>query len=65
MVNDTELWSEGQIENILSKLTEEFNNDKLCDPKINSKLGKAINEVCGKKLTSEKLKVRLNKHLKL
>ena len=65
VVNDTELWSEGQIENILSKLTEEFNNDKLCDPKINSKLGKAINEVCGKKLTSEKLKVRLNKHLKL
>ena len=46
-------------------LTEEFSNDKLCDPKINSELGKAINEVCGKKLTSEKLKVRLNKHLKL
>ena len=46
-------------------LTEEFNNDKLCDPKINSKLAKAINEVCGKKLTSEKLKVRLNKNLKL
>ena len=65
VVNDTELWSEGQIENILSMLTEEFNNDKLCDPKINSELPKAINEDCGKKLTSEKLKVRLNKNLKL
>ena len=45
-------------------MTEEFNNDEICDPKINTNLAKAINEVWGKKLTPEKLKIRLNKHLK-
>ena len=64
LVNDTEAQSEGYIDDILCELTEEFNNDKLCDPKINPNLAKAINEVWGKKLTPEKLKIRLNKHLK-
>ena len=45
-------------------MTEEINNDEICDPKINTSLAKAINEVWGKKLTPEKLKTRLNKHLK-
>ena len=44
--------------------TEEFNNDELCDPKINPNLAKAINNIWGKKLTPEKLKTRLNKYLK-
>ena len=35
-----------------------------CDHKINPNLAKAINEVWGKKLTPEKLRIRLNKHLK-
>ena len=64
MVNHTAPQSEGHINDILCELTEEFNDDKLCDPKINLNLAKAINEVWGKKLTPEKLKIRLNKHLK-
>ena len=64
MVNDTEPQSERHTDNILCELTKEFNDDKLCDPKINPNLAKAINEVWGKKLTPEKLKIRLNKHLK-
>ena len=64
MVNDTEPQSEGHTDNILCELTKEFNDDKLCDPKINPNLAKAINEVWGKKLTPEKLKISLNKHLK-
>ena len=64
MVNDTEPQPEGHTDNILCELTKEFNDDKLCDPKINPNLAKAINEVWGKKLTPEKLKIRLNKHLK-
>ena len=59
----TEPPSEGHTDDILCKLTEEFNNDQICDPKINTKLAKAINEVWGKKLTPGKLKIRLNKHL--
>ena len=62
--NDTEPQSEGHTDDILCELTEGFNNDELCDPKINPDLAKAINEVWGKKLTPEKLKIRLNKHLK-
>ena len=62
--NDTESQSEGHTDDILCELTEEFNNDELCDPNINTNLAKAINEVWGKKLTPEKLKIRLNKHLK-
>ena len=64
MVNDTEPHSEGHTEDILCDLTEEFNNNELCDPKINPNFAKAINEVWGKKLTPEKLKIGLNKHLK-
>ena len=33
VVNDTKPQSEGHNDDILCKLTEEFNNDKLCDPK--------------------------------
>ena len=40
-------------------MKEEFNNDEICDPKINTNLAKAINEVWGKKLTTEILKRRL------
>ena len=61
---DTEQQSEGHTDDILWKLTGEFSNIKLCDPKINPNLAKAINEVWVKKLTPEKLKIRLNKHLK-
>ena len=64
VVNDTEPQSEGHTYDILCELTEEFNNDELRDPKIYTNLDKAINEVWGKKLTSEKLKIMLNKHLK-
>ena len=64
VLNDTEPQSEGHTDDILRELTEKFNNDKLCDPKINPNLGKAINEVLGKKLTLKKFKKRLNKHLK-
>ena len=64
VVNDTELQSEGHTDDILCELTEEFNNEDLGDPKINPNLAKAINEVWGKKLTQEKLKIRLNKDLK-
>ena len=64
VVNDTKPQSEGHTHDILCELTEEFNNDKLCDPKINPNLARAINEVWGKKLTPEKLKIRLNKHCK-
>ena len=53
VVNDTEPQSEGHTDYILCKLTEEFHNDELCDPKINPNLAKAINEVWGKKLTPE------------
>ena len=62
----TETQSEGHtdVDDILCELTEEFNNDELCDPKINPSLAKAINEVWGTKLTPELLKTRLNKHLK-
>ena len=63
-VNATEPQSEGHTDDILCELKEEFNNDEICDPKINTNLAKAINEVWGKKLTPEKLKTRLNKHLK-
>ena len=65
VVNDTEPQSEGHTDDILCGLTEEFNNDKLRDPKVNPNLAKAINEIWGKKLTLEKLKIRLNRHLKL
>ena len=53
VVNDTEPQSEGHsdVDEILCELTEEFNNDELCDPKINLNLARAINEVWGKKLT--------------
>ena len=64
VVNDTEPQSEGHTDGILCELTEEFNNEELCDPKISPNLAKAINEVWGKKLTTEKLKIRLNKDLK-
>ena len=64
VVNDTEPQSEGHTDNILCELTEEFNNDKLCDPNINPNLTKAVNEVWSKKLTPEKLKIRKNQHLK-
>ena len=63
LVNDAEPQSEGHTDDILCELTEEFSNDKICDPKINRNLAKAINEVWGRKLTPEKLKIRLNKHL--
>ena len=33
VVNDAKPQSEGHNDDILCKLTEEFNNDKLCDPK--------------------------------
>ena len=56
VVNDIEPQSEGHADDILCELTKEFNNDKLCDPKINPNLAKAVNEVSGKKLTLEKLK---------
>ena len=58
------LWSEGHTDYILCELTEEFNNNELCGPKINPNLAKAINEVWSKKVTPKKLKIRLNKHLK-
>ena len=45
VVNDTELQSEGHTDDILCELTEEFNNDELCYPKIKPNLAKAINEV--------------------
>ena len=64
VVSDTEPQSEGHTDDILYELTEEFNNDEICDPKINTKLAKAINKVWDKKLTPEKLEIRLNKHLK-
>ena len=64
VVNDTEPQSEDHTNDILCELTEEFNNDELCDSKFNPNLAKAINEVWGKKQTTEKLKIRLNKHLK-
>ena len=64
VLNDTEPQAEGHTEDILCELTEEFNNDELCDTKMNPNLTKAINEFWGKKLTPEKLKIRLNKHLK-
>ena len=62
--NDPEPQSEGHNDDILCELTQEFSNDELYDPKINPNLTKAINEVWGKKLTPERLKIRLNKHLK-
>ena len=64
VVSDIEPQSEDHTDDILCERTEEFNNDELCDPKINPNLAKAINKVWGKKLTPEKLKIRLNKHLK-
>ena len=64
VVSDIEPQSEDHTDDILCELIEEFNNDELCDPKINPNLAKAINKVWGKKLTPEKLKIRLNKHLK-
>ena len=64
VVSDIEPQSEDHTDDILCELTEEFNNGELCDPKINPNLAKAINKVWGKKLTPEKLKIRLNKHLK-
>ena len=48
-------------DDILCELREEFNNNKLCDSKTNLNLSKAINEVCSKKLTPEKLKIRLKR----
>ena len=63
VVNYTEPQSVSHTDDILCKLTE-FNNDKICDPKINTNLAKAINEVWGEKVTPEKLLIRLNKHLK-
>ena len=64
VVNDTEPQSEVHTDDILCELTEEINNDEICDPKTNGNLAKVINEVWGKKLIPEKLKIRLNKHLK-
>ena len=64
VVNDTEPQSEWHTDSILCELTEEFNNNELCDPKINPNLAKAINEVWSKKVTPKKLKIRLTKHLK-
>ena len=64
VISDIEPQSEDHTDDILCELTEEFNNDELCDPKINPNLAKAINKVWGKKLTPEKLKMMLNKHLK-
>ena len=58
VVNATKPQWESHIDDILGKLTEEFNNDELCNPKTNP------NKVWGKKLTPEKLKISLNKHLK-
>ena len=55
VVNVTEPNSEGHTEDILCELRQKFNNDELCDPKINPNLAKAINEVLGKILTPEKL----------
>ena len=63
VVNDTEPQSEGHTDDILCELTDEFNNDELCDTKLNPNFAKAINEVWSKKLTPEKLNIRLNKHL--
>ena len=45
-------------EEILYQLTEEFNNDELCESKINPNLAKPINEVWGKKLKLEKFKIK-------
>ena len=64
VVNDTEPQSEDHTDDILCERTEQFNNDEQCDPKINPNLTKAINKVWGNKLTTEKLKIRLNKDLK-
>ena len=64
MVNDTEPQPQTHTNDILCELTKEFNNDELCNPKINPHLAKANNEVWGKKLTPETFKIRLNKHLK-
>ena len=64
VVNDTEPQSQGHTltsDDILCELREEFNNNKLCDSKTNLNLSKAINEVCSKKLTPEKLKIRLKR----
>ena len=43
VVNDTEPQSESHNDDILCELTEEFNNDKICDPKINTNLANTIN----------------------
>ena len=43
VVNDTEPQSESHNNDILCELTKEFNNDKICDPKINTNLANAIN----------------------
>ena len=59
VVNDTEPQSEGHTDDTLCTLTEEFNNNELCDQSItaiNLKLVRAIYEVWIKKLTPEKLK---------
>ena len=64
LVNNPESQPEGHNNDILCNLTEEFSNDELCDPKVNSSLAKAINEVWGKKIPPEKLKVILNNHFK-
>ena len=45
VVNDTEPQSEVPADDILCELTEEINNDEISDPKINTSLAKAINEV--------------------
>ena len=45
VVIDTEPQSKDHTDDILYELTEEFNNDKLCDPEINPNFPKAINEV--------------------
>lgn len=50
--------------NNLCWLTEEFEDDDLCDSKINPNLANAIHKVLGRKLNSEKLKIRLHKYLK-
>ena len=59
VVNDAEPQSEGHTDDTLCKLTEEFNNNELCDQSItaiNLKFVRAIYEVWIKKLTPEKLK---------
>ena len=66
--NETESQSKTKVsisnDDILCNLTEGFLDYELCDPKINRNLANEINEVCSRKRTSDKLKIRLNKYLR-